>query len=293
MNHYVFPVLGRAGLGNMLFPWARAVVLAQNHHMELIRPSWWRPRLGPYLRQERDKREYGRFLGGPSVVEYIRGQQIVHSCTMLDEQGAVLKRRRNDVVVVVKGMDSYFEPLLGAAPVVLHSFRKLAPRCDAWSEWQPRSNAVVAVHIRLGDFMPPAPTVQRGVARRNQATPMAWFEAVIRSTAMTLPDARFVVYSDGADEQLGSILSMPRIRRSTWPDPISDLVAMASADLIIGSGSTYSAWASFLGSTPILFASGANHYLRSAPNASEGDEFPTDVLSAVRQNSSDGSLGDN
>src|SRR5580693_590537 len=51
---------GGPGLGNLLFPYTRALVLAKEHGWTLINPSWTTMKLGPLLRGERDARWYPR-----------------------------------------------------------------------------------------------------------------------------------------------------------------------------------------------------------------------------------------
>lgn len=51
--------LGGAGLGNILFTYARAVIYVQKHeNAEMIWPTWFSFKLGPILRHESDKRFY-------------------------------------------------------------------------------------------------------------------------------------------------------------------------------------------------------------------------------------------
>ena len=51
--------LGGAGLGNILFTYARAVVYAaKNERIKIIWPTWPSIKLGPILRNEKDKRFY-------------------------------------------------------------------------------------------------------------------------------------------------------------------------------------------------------------------------------------------
>ena len=47
-----------AGLGNLLFPWARSMVLARSAGLIPIFPTWPQLKLGPIFRRERDARTY-------------------------------------------------------------------------------------------------------------------------------------------------------------------------------------------------------------------------------------------
>ena len=50
--------LGGAGLGNILFPWATALVYAKMHNLIRIQTTWRSFKIGTYLRKEKDKRMY-------------------------------------------------------------------------------------------------------------------------------------------------------------------------------------------------------------------------------------------
>ena len=52
-----FRILGD-GLGNLLFPWARAVCISKRTNLRVIAPTWPQFKLGPVFRNEPDKRFY-------------------------------------------------------------------------------------------------------------------------------------------------------------------------------------------------------------------------------------------
>ncbi len=59
---YGFPILPKAGLANMLIPWAECVIWCNDHGIKQIAPFWRKFRLGPHLRGERDKRQYHKLF---------------------------------------------------------------------------------------------------------------------------------------------------------------------------------------------------------------------------------------
>ena len=61
-----FVRLGGAGLGNILFAYARAAVFAREHDCQLIWPTWPSIKLGPILRREADKRFYNDLFSNQS-----------------------------------------------------------------------------------------------------------------------------------------------------------------------------------------------------------------------------------
>lgn len=54
----VYSRLPKAGLGNMLLIWSRAVLFADINHLPVVAPDWSKFVIEPYLRGERDKRYY-------------------------------------------------------------------------------------------------------------------------------------------------------------------------------------------------------------------------------------------
>ena len=55
---WVHAAVGRTGLGNMLFSWARAEVFSHALSLPMLAPQWVKPKVGPLLRGERDLRYY-------------------------------------------------------------------------------------------------------------------------------------------------------------------------------------------------------------------------------------------
>ena len=62
--------IGGSGLGNLLFPFFRALVHAKNNNLKIISPTFRSIKLGPYLRGENQKRSYNYIYN-----ESIRGIQ--------------------------------------------------------------------------------------------------------------------------------------------------------------------------------------------------------------------------
>ena len=56
--------LGGAGLGNILFPWACALVYAKEHNCKRIQTTWRNLKIGTFLRKEKDKRKEKKIKRG-------------------------------------------------------------------------------------------------------------------------------------------------------------------------------------------------------------------------------------
>ena len=69
---YGFPILPKAGLANMLIPWADCLVWCKDNGIRQISPFWGKIRIGPYLRKERDKRQYQRLFNPHGTITGLR-----------------------------------------------------------------------------------------------------------------------------------------------------------------------------------------------------------------------------
>jgi hypothetical protein len=69
--------------------------------------------------------------------------------------------------------------------------------------------------------------------------------------------ANAVVVTDGSEADLAELLSMPNVRMLRPGCAVSDLLVLARTKILIGSGgSSFSAWASFLGHMPTITVPG-------------------------------------
>lgn len=273
----VFPRLSRAGLGNMLFPWSRAIARATDPAVAFLEPHWWRPRVGPYLRREPDKRQYQRVFVQPSLGRLRRTAGILLRQTLVAEDGEVLRRRSGPGrVLIVEGMTGYFDPLWAARPEIARRFWALV-KPALLGDLLP-AGPYLSMHVRLGDFRPAAPGEAR-IDRNNTSTPLSWFVAQAEALRAAAPDQPILVCSDGTDAELTPLLAVPGVRRSPNRISVQDILVLARSSLIVGSGSTFSAWAAFLGDTPIVHFPGQNRYLGGWAKASETDLVDPALLS--------------
>lgn len=272
---YVYASLERTGLGNMLFPWARALAISDATGATLLPARWRKLRLGPWLRREPDKRQYQKLFRRPSASGVVARSGALLRATLWDEQGQRIRGGSRTNVLVVKGMDDFFDPLVAVRLLIRQTlFDKARPGVLT----QPEHERYVAMHVRLGDFARPRPPAT--APSRNLSTPLEWFEAAATRIASVGTLGSIVVCSDGTDDELRPLLALPGVSRSTSTNALNDLRVLSRASLIVGSSSTFSAWGAFLGDVPLYVAPGANHYLQGNPRVFEVDDWSqTDTLS--------------
>jgi hypothetical protein len=114
---------------------------------------------------------------------------------------------------------------------------------------------VVGLHVRMGDFSAAIePQAYRG--RFNVSLPLAWYRSIAQSIYQQSDRAvQFLLVSDAPAPALLALTSgLPFVSTSDLPDSdCSDLLALADADLLVCSVSSYSIWAAFLSDAPYLW----------------------------------------
>lgn len=243
--------LGGAGLGNIMFSWARAAVFARDHDCQMIWPTWPSIKLGPILRREKDKRFYGDlFQNRQGAVGGIRKLRLLATCSRLKEDQKENIALEDETIVEFEGFEGCFEQILYDYEYVYDMItsnlkeKNLAPLEKTFRK---KASGAVAMHIRLGDFSRVSETeVKEG--RHDSALPIDWYVQIIqeirRYAGKQVP---VYVFSDGTDEELAPVLALAEVRRITFGTSIADILGLSSFPLLVASGSSFSMWARYLG----------------------------------------------
>lgn len=260
---YGYPVLMRAGLGNMLVPWAKCVLWCKDNNVQMIAPFWTKLRVGPYLRRERDKRQYQRLFNHGDQIAGVRRAILLAVSRRIDESqlhwGGVPGGVR-PVVVCFRSMQGQHSLAERHAEVAEELRRITNPRFMPAEVWE---RPFVGIHVRLGDFAQ-ASDGQLHVGAHNRRIPVQWYVEALLELRRALGcqlDAR--VFSDGGSEELQPLLRTPNTTRYAAGSAITELLALAKASVVIASGSAFSMWASFLGSAPTIWYPGQKFAMRS------------------------------
>ena len=254
------------GLGNELVPWARAFLAAQVLDATLLPPAFGLNRRG-YWRDfytAPDDWIYNRALERllPRVefreADYLEhgGGDVVPALRRFAAARGL--RERSMFVLVTEGLWGGFHHVQAAREFMrstLYRSRYAARNLLQLRERIDPDKILVAMHVRLGDFTPPADrTAYRRVA--NISLPLEWFQNIARSLRTVFAgELQFLLVSDGTREQLQPLLdSVPCITTADLPyRDCSDVLALADADLLVCSASTYSHLAAFLSEAPYLW----------------------------------------
>ena len=252
---YGYPIVGRYGLGNMLFPWARCVLWRGQSGARMIAPFWTQLRLGPYLRGERDKRAYQFLFRHDGYVSGINRLLLLATYSRFPETAACATDSQNRSIRVFKGMEGLFEPLIGNSALLRDELIRIT-RPSALGA-APAAKRYIAIHVRRGDF---SVSEDESVLRRggvNYRISLSWYAAALESLRKSLASAMpAFVFSDADESELQELLGLPAVLLHRTGTAVGDLLCLSRASALIASGSTFSMWGSFLGQTPSVWHPG-------------------------------------
>ncbi len=235
---YTFPFfrIGGNGLANCLFVYAKAVVIAHHYGAKIIKPTWFNMSLGTYVRKEKDKRHYSNLMTSQGELKGLK-----RLCTLLLKHKTTSEETfANDQcnILVVEGIYDFFKPLLAHQNLVSDYIKSHINPSLLADVNKFDFNGCVAIHVRLGDF-----SMERRI-------PIKWYIEKIKELNNY---NRFLLFSDGSDEELQELLNIQGVQRVYFGGAIQDIVAISRCSYLIGSDSSFSAWGAFLGQVPCTF----------------------------------------
>jgi len=296
---FVYPHLGGTdlgfarilgtGLGNLLLPWARAIIAARRNRWTPLFPTWPQLKVGPLLRRERDARLYsGLFRCPPDYVGSPRRLLLLLRGPRVGE-GVAVDRVAPGSVVVFRGLQDGFRSILEEHELVRRELLAMV-RVEHLHHFRPKDPVAIGIHVRLGDFrqvsQPGVP--EPGIASYGDRLPLDWYVEALGNLRRALGPVPALVFSDGSNSDLDALLRLPGVQRFDSGSPLGDLLALASVRVLIGSISTFSMWATYLGRMPTVWRRSeeptALLYDRPGAEASvaPGDGLPEAFLALAR-----------
>jgi hypothetical protein len=296
-NRYLFG----SGLGNTLFPWARSEIASERYSLSILAPVWcrltsgggWITALKAFGSEKHTLRTYdGIFKEGTDLGSTGKNLLTLAYAAHLDENALpdfieTRKRYLRPVVFVFRDVRDRFASLADHQALIAARFSSaLAERAKEplASTRSPR----FACHVRLGDFNPASEL--NPITGHNARLPIEWYVALIKKVSARWPNLPIDLFSDGTDAELSELLRLPTVCRAGYGNAATDLLAMSRASLLICSGSTYSAWAAFLGQMPTIWFPGKQHSqlgrvnLPSAVEMTGNEPIPESFRCAVKAN---------
>jgi hypothetical protein len=254
------------GLGNELVPWARAFIAAELLDARLLPPAFGLNRRG-YWRHFHtlpDDWIYQRVMQKVlPVVEFKENDFVAHGG--VDAVSALTRfiearglKGRSGFAFVTEGLWGGYAHIAPARDFVhstLYRSRFAARNLLRLHQRLDPGRIRVGMHVRLGDFV--APTALDAYRRTaNASLPIDWYCNVAEQLQRSFADDwQLLLVSDGTQEQLQPLLRRyPCVITADIPDgDCSDALALAGADLIVCSASSYSSLAAFLSESPYIW----------------------------------------
>ena len=233
------------GLGNLLFPIARAVVGSETFGGRVVIPTMRQIKVGTYLRRERDKRTYDKIFRPRTRSEWI-DWAYARNRKSQDEAN----HNASLSVIRYKGMGRQFHDLAGHADIVskfLLSVSRCAPQTDQYD---------IAMHVRLGDFA--AANVTE--AKQNTRLTFEWYGEALEAAREHLgkKTPRGVLFTDEDPSLLIENLRLQNFAPEPPGNALTTLFAMSRAKILIAARSTFSLWGQYLGNSLAIWPNGFN-----------------------------------
>jgi hypothetical protein len=249
--------LNGAGFGNCLFAYFHSVVLAEKEGRRLIAPAWRSLPINHKLRGDGSIRRYHEMVRAhpDEVSGPAKAATLAALLPFADVQGVAPgapAHASNRPLIVVRSTGFTFE---GLHPHRDRLRRRLLEIMQRPPSQAPRwgKDQHIAMHVRLGDFDAADPALIESGETGNLRLPIAWYGRIAERLRAVRPDLPIRLHSDGKDAELAPLLALDGVTRARSSDDINDLVAMAGASVLVGSHSTFSRWAAFLGNMPVIW----------------------------------------
>jgi hypothetical protein len=264
---YCLPQVRRRGygLGNEMIPWARAFLAAQLLDAKLLPPAFGLNRRGYWqdFNTAPDDWIYHRAMQRLlPVVSFTEADYLAHGGgSALDALRRFVDahelRRRRMYLLVTRGLwggYSHIQPAREFVRSTLYQSRYAARNLLRLQQRLDPAKVLVGMHVRLGDFVGPTDiSSYRRVP--NASLPLDWFHNVATDLQRAFgSDWQLLLVSDGAQQRLQNLLEQfPCVITADIPHgDCSDVLALAGADLLVCSASSYSSLAAFLSDSPYL-----------------------------------------
>lgn len=262
---WVYAKLPRAGLGNKMLVWARALVFAELNRMPLFVSGWADVKIGPYLRREKTKRQYWGYFTAANRIGWLR--QVLYTrlfrVTREPELRQLADPPRSGQAYVFDTMTSwedYFGSLHGHEQRIRDAFfKQISP--GHMAALADQAHPVIGVHVRRSDFRDAAQGEGPGQAC-NVRTPIDYHVGVVRELrALAGQDLPVTVFTDGSAQDVAALLALPHVKLAAPNPDIVDLLLLSRARcIVVSAASTFSYWAAFLSDAAVVL-----HPAHSAP----------------------------
>ena len=244
IHKYHLPILSYAdlgfvrgpgpGLGNLLFPIARALQGCEQMGGEFVYPTMRQIKIGPYLRAEKDKRTYGDLLRPRSLDE-----KIAWFKTRIMSKSSERSQEKPNQVICYEGLGRQFHDIYDSRHLIKNFLTQNSRQSLTFPNYD------IAIHIRQGDFAAPS----MNSTTQSTQLPLDWYSKALGLAFEKIgkKEIKGLIFTDGNADQLIEDLGLKNFKPEPETNALASIFCLSKAKVIIGSRSTFSLWASFLG----------------------------------------------
>lgn len=230
------------GLGNLMFPLARAIIHSERTGNIMISPTWTQLKIGPFLRREKDKRLYSKEFKARNLLEWRNWFRAIFLPKVEESQLANHVGHADNYVVRFEGMGDYFKDIYDDRDLI-----------KTWIGRNARKNGEifesydVACHVRLGDFgTEEDPDNKPGHVVRQS---WEWYRQAIDEAVKlsNKSNPKIYLFTDEGHAAVVEQLNLPyEVIQDPSKNAITAIINMSRAGIIVTSRSTFSQWAAFM-----------------------------------------------
>ncbi len=244
-----------AGLGNKLFPWARAVIIADKYDYTVIDPIWFSPRGAGITRGGVDYKKafnkiwlFNNFRKRKKDASFIRGfflnKNSIQICEGLSDAINLINSGTKKNILFNWVACHEFTDLGEYREFINRSLLEITRKKSIAFADQFNGKDFIGLNIRTGKDFVSAASGKKGYF----LTEIDWFIHALKGTREKMGNLPAIIVSDGGPKELAKILKEPGTTLLNSSNAIEDLLVLSKSKVFLGSGnSSFSAWASFLG----------------------------------------------
>ena len=253
MKNIVLAKLPKAGLANKLLVWARALVFAKENNYNLFVIGWFDFKIGPFLRNEKKKRIYYKYFSRiytPNFIELFKILFLYEKINVESTYKNYSSLKKVYVFNQIPQWQNYFEGLTINREFIRMSFIKMLN--EKYKEiYDNCDSPVIGVHIRCSDFIIDNKNLGK---KANVRTPIGYFVEIIKKIRESVnKNFPVTIFTDGNPSDMVKIKRLGNIRFANSNSDLEDMLKLSKSKIIITScNSTFSYWAAFISSSPVI-----------------------------------------
>lgn len=246
-----------AGLGNKLFPWARAKVLCEDPRFKLLGYQWFSPRGAGIIRGGINYKYalqkiwlVSNFVKDTNSLNLVRSKILELSSgeksyiSNIEDATKIKDIGKNHILILKWNACHYFNDLQPYRSLINRELENIISSKKLKNIESFTKEEFIGANIRMGNDFIESNSIKNGYRK----TSLDWFKNSIEKIRLSYGNLPVFVISDGGPKQLSALKSIPNLKIMNNKSAIEDLLILSKSKVLLGSGnSSFSAWASFLG----------------------------------------------